>query len=315
MSRLASSRPVVFFEPWSLGDVIIAAAAARQLDTPVTLACHPDWHPILRAACPQAELDLLPVLLPYTTRNRLHAFDKSQLGQITHPEVTDVLSIRGDLRDYSAARKLFPRARIRMSGWIRFAARKNSMVDLPYRFGLLPVENRYRVWARLASVAFEQIEATYVRMQATAPQNRHIVVHVGAQWLSKQYPHVAELCALLRQDNYDVTVAAGKNDSLPAAISEPVVQRKDNGELVTLFRSTQHVITNDSGPMHLAAFIGCRTTALVRAAAIAEWLPPATQVIAAPDTPRGYRQRQDYMTDSILPGWISPAEVVLQLAL
>jgi hypothetical protein len=307
---------VVFFEPWSLGDVIIAAAAARELDTPVTLACHPDWHPIIHAMWnSEPKLELLAVTLPYTTRTRLHPFDKSEFSQTTHPEVTDVLSIRGDPRDYSAARHLFPQARIRMKGWIRFFARKNSLADLPYRFGWRPVENRYRAWATLAGGSFEQLELTYIQKQETAPKNGRIVIHVGAQWRSKQYPHVAELSTLPKKRNYEVILAASNNDTLPDAVSETNVQRKENGDLVALFQSAQYVITNDSGPMHLAAFIGCRTTALVRAASIEEWLPPATRVIAAPETPRGYRQRWDYMTDIILPGWPSAAEVASCLGL
>ncbi len=41
---------VVFFEPWSLGDVMIAAAAARELAQPPAIACHSAWHPLLRRA-------------------------------------------------------------------------------------------------------------------------------------------------------------------------------------------------------------------------------------------------------------------------
>src|SRR5205814_458976 len=124
--KSAGSRGLVLFEPWSLGDVFIAAAALRQLEKPAALACHSMWHPLLRRALAEIpELDLLAIDLPYTTRRRANPFDAGVSAEAgKHSEVREVLSIRGDLRDFAAARKIFPRARIRMNGWVRFFGRK-----------------------------------------------------------------------------------------------------------------------------------------------------------------------------------------------
>jgi hypothetical protein len=306
---------VVLFEPWNLGDVIIAASALRELPYPATLACHPKWHSLLRNALPQkTDLELIPVELPYTTRGRSHPFDSN--GPINGGKAHTaefVLSIRGDLRDYFAARKLFPHARIRMTGWIRFLARKNSLIDFPYAHGLLPIENRYRSWAKLVKVPFSQIESAYVRNQATAPKNRRAIIHVGTQWRSKQFPHVLELSEILQGEGYEVVLVAGQSDPLPPKLTPKLVVRAENESLVALFRSAEQVITNDSGPMHLAASLGCRTTAIVRTSSIEEWVPPATRVVAAEQTPRGYRQKKYYMSDEILANWPSAMTVAQKL--
>ncbi len=310
--KSAGSRGLVFFEPWSLGDVFIAAAALRQLERPAVLACHSMWQPLLRRALAEIPgLDLLAVDLPYTTRRRANPFDA---GVSTHsakyPEVHEVLSIRGDLRDFAAARKIFPRARIRMNGWVRFFGRKSALVNLPYAIGVLPVKNRYRSWAKLAGIAYEKIEATYREQQTRVPKTDRVVIHIGAQWRSKQFPDIAGLRNALRDQTAEVIILAGPGDLLPPALSENDVRRVADESLIDELQSAEHVITNDSGPMHVAALLGCRTTVVVRASPIEEWAPPATMIVRSPETPRGYRPNRRYMSDDILPGWPTVETVI-----
>jgi len=310
----ADARGLVLFEPWSLGDVMIAAAALRELGKPAALACHSVWHPLLRRALSEMpELALLSVDLPYTTRRRASPFDAGVPAQAEkYPDIQEVLSIRGDLRDFRAARKLFPRARIRMNGWARFFGRKSALVNLPYALELLPVQNRYRSWAGRVGITYERMEATYREKQAQAPANGRVAIHIGAQWRSKQFPNVADLRNAFREKGRDVIILAGPGDLLPPALRENELTRVSDESLVDELRAAAHVITNDSGPMHVAAFLGCRTTALVRTSPIEEWAPPATMIIRAPDIPRGYRPNRRYMSDEILPGW-PPIDVVLRV--
>jgi ADP-heptose:LPS heptosyltransferase len=257
------------------------------------------------------------VELPYTTRNRAHALDfhgRMPGAAVAMKSPRIVLSIRGDLRDYLAARRLFPHAKIKMTGWIRFLARKNLFIDLPYRTGLLRVENRYRSWAKLLEIPLQKIEMAYLQRQAAAPRNGRVVLHLGAQWRSKQFPHILELRNLLQSEGLAVILAASKSDLLPPELPAETVVRVENEALLELFQSAEHVITNDSGPMHVAAFLGCRTTVVARTASIEEWLPPATKLIASPNLPRGYRQRKHYMTDQVLPGWPNASLVAESLA-
>ncbi len=304
----------VFFEPWSLGDTIIAAAALRELNEPAILACHSAWHPLLRRVLPATpDVQLLAVDLPYTTRTRGTAFDAGASAS-SDDTITDVLSIRGDLRDYLAAKRLFPRARIRMNGWVRFFGRKSALVNFPYGRGWLPAQNRYRSWAQLLNIPFARIEAKYRTMRAAAPQNQRIVIHVGVQWRSKQYPLIEELRDALQQRGLTVAIIAGPSDPFPAGFSDDEITRVADDALVDEFQSAGHVITNDSGPMHVAAFLGCRTTALVRTSPIEEWAPPGVAIVRSAQTPIGYRPHRRYMSDEILPGWPTANEIVETLS-
>jgi hypothetical protein len=283
----------IFFEPWGLGDAVIAAAVAREVPDAV-LACKPQWQSLLAPA------QFLTVELPYTTRHRRSIGDMKNATPVL-TETCEVLNIRGDVRDWFAARRLFPRGRRRFNGWLQFAPHYVGLLDWKLR----PVRNRYQTWANLAGVPFAQLEASYRQRQATAPRNGRIVIHTGAGRRSKQYPLVAELAALLRQHGFEPVMLTGPADAALAG-----AERVSDAPLVDAFRAAEWVIANDSGPMHLAAFLGCRTVAVARVTNIHEWLPPAARFVASPLMPRGYRRDRRYNSDAVLTGWPPPEEVV-----
>jgi|GEM_PF-2595395 hypothetical protein len=278
----------VFFEPWGFGDAVIAAAVAREVPDAV-LAIKPQWQPLL------SPLRIVPVSLPYTTRDRRHVWDMSNAGTLL-TEPCEVLNIRGDPRDWWAAKRLFPAGRRRFNGWLQFAPHYIGLLDWKLR----PVRNRYRAWAALAGIPFAQLEASYRQRQAAAPRNRRVIIHTGASRRCRQYPHCAELATLLRQRGFDPVVVTGVEQARDAA-------------LVEIFRHAEWVVANDSGPMHLAAYLGCRTLAIARVTNIHEWLPPATRFVASPWMPRGYRMDPRYNSDEVLTGWPAPAEVAAAL--
>jgi ADP-heptose:LPS heptosyltransferase len=110
-----------------------------------------------------------------------------------------------------------------------------------------------------------------------------------------------------------VEILAGPDDPLPPDISADMVQRPQWPELVAQLRTARYVICNDSGPMHLAAYLGCRTLALSRCSNILEWLPPGVTAISSPSAPKGYRPVPDYWSDRILTDWAAPDEVIAYL--
>ena len=310
---------ILLFEPWNLGDAIIAASVARLAPDRFILACNSRWHEVLQLAS-NGSLNLLPLDLPYVWRTDKKFFSLGDavstvtaFNSDTH-RITEVISIRGDIRDWVAAHRIIRGATFKFSGWLPFSARKLSLFDLPFKHGYLGVRNRYCAWAEAAGIPFSSLEracSVHPEKQDNAP----VVIHVGAQWLSKQYPHVGELAALLKKAGNLVEILAGPNDQLPSGISDDMVQRPKWPELVAHLRNSRYVVTNDSGPMHLAAYLGCRTLALPRCSNIAEWLPPGVMALSSPSTPRGYRPVADYWSDQILPGWPTPVEVIGSLQL
>jgi hypothetical protein len=298
----------IYFEPWGLGDVLVAAAILRENPAAAALACKSRWHPLLRAVLPES-VPLLPVELPYTTGERRGPFDCGAITPLT-TDRCEVLSIRGDIRDRGAARRLFPAAVIRVSGWCDFPPHYSWLLDIPYADGWLKVRNHYRAWAGLGHVPYERLQSSYRHRQEVAPRNKRVVVHAGSHWRAKQYPHVAALRQVLQQRGYTVQIVAGPNDRLPSALTEGDVARLVDQPLMDAFRVAEFVVTNDSAAMHLAALLGCHTLAIARVVNIAEWLPPATWFIASRKMPRGYRPDPRLTTDQELEDWPRPEEVV-----
>jgi hypothetical protein len=310
---VTDAKKLILFEPWNMGDALIAASIALQDPTRLVLACNSRWHPLIVAATKGIDsLELLAANLSYIDRGRTGRWDFGSLPAISI-SATNVATIRGDIRDTIAARRLFPGASIHTTGWFAFAARRSALLDAPYARGWLPVRNRYRAWTAIASVPWQQVERFY-EQKLPEPATRLVTVHIGAQWRSKQYPHVAKLVDHLA-GICKVQIVAAPGDTLPVGIAETDVRRLINQELVDAFRASCRVIVNDSGPMHLAALLRCRTSPIVRASGIREWLPPATIAIEAKGTPQGYRPHSAYMSDSVLEGWPSPEDVIHHLQL
>jgi len=305
------AKKLILFEPWNMGDALIAAAIALQDPTRLVLACNPRWHPLIRAAAEGlTPPDLLAVDLDYVSRSRTGRWNPGSLAVLS-TSTTPVVTIRGDIRDYNAAKKLFPDANLRSTGWLAFTARRSALLDLPFAKGWLPVRNRYRAWANIASVPWQNVEHFY-QQKLAVPASPLITIHIGAQWRSKQYPHVAKLAELLTK-THQVQIVAAPADPLPDGIAETEVRRLIDHPLVDAFRASTHVIVNDSGPMHLAAILRCRTHPIARISPIEEWLPPATIPIEAKDAPKGYRPHPGYMSDAVIEGWPSPEEIVAHL--
>lgn len=219
----------VLFEPWSLGDAFIAAAVLRECPSNFAIACNPKWHNLLNRAFYNDKIKptLLSISLPYTVRDSKISFKFTDY-LIKYNYISEVFSIRGDLRDFIIAHKIFPHARIVMKGWLSFLAWKTSLFDFVYANGWFPVKNRYKAWSEICNIPFEKIEKRYIEKHFKVPENGHIIIHIGAQWKSRQYPFIANLKMLLLKKGYKVILISGQNDLLPENIYESEIIRLMN---------------------------------------------------------------------------------------
>jgi hypothetical protein len=304
------SKSSILFEPWNMGDAVMALAIALQDPTRLSLACNSKWHELLRCAAHGMDMPkFLSVDLGYISRNKDGYLKFGDLPKIY--DNTTVLSIRGDVRDYYAAKKMFPNSQIRANGWLSFLAKRSTLIDFPFARGWAPVRNRYRAWALMANIKWADVERFY-QQKGPLTTPRSVVIHVGAQWRSRQYPHVAELVENLKKTS-NVQVVAGPGNLLPDGIRDSDVSRLVNYDLVNVLQSSSYVITNDSGPMHLAALLRCRTLVVTRQAAIQEWLPPTVVAVESKDAPKGYMPNSVHLSDRVSGGWPSSEEVIKSL--
>jgi hypothetical protein len=306
----------VMFEPWSMGDAIIAAAVAREDPERFALLCDNRWVELIRMGLPtDSALQIRGVHLPYTVREAKNKY--SLPSGLTIPDdisgVKTVFNIRGDVRDRRASRRLFPNAKIRQSGWFGFLARRSAAIDLLVEYGLVKVRNRYKAWCDLTGVPFDSVVGRYE--MKSSPLWTKVVIHIGAQWRSKRYPHVLDLEHELRKHGIETAIIRGPGDPLPFDLSMDLCPEMSGAELIECLRSASVVVTNDSGPMHLAAYLGCNVICIGSVSNLAEWIPPGVCAITSSDIPKGYRPLPNYMSDHAVSSWPPPSAVVEQVML
>lgn len=222
-------------------------------------------------------------------------------------------SIRGDLRDYYLARKVFSESALHMTGWLPFLARKIPLFDLPFRFGLLRATNRYRMWMELLGLECRELEELYRGARAARTGNGRAAIHLGAQWRSKQFPAVRELASLLERGGKPVDILAGEGDPLPRGLSGSQVQVVMGRDLVARLRRYDFAVTNDSGPMHLAALLGVPTVALGLTSNLECWAPPGVLQVKGEAMPRGYAPARGYWSEKGAKGWPTPEKVLEEI--
>lgn len=297
----------ILFEPWHLGDALIAASVLKLSPDRFILACASRYHVLIRSFFPVASaVTLMPLDLSYTS-DHAHRF---QIGELAAQSLDrhEILSIRGDPRDYWSARKLFPKADISMTGWSGFMARRIKPLNWPFALGLLPVKNRYRLWAQIAGIDFKGVEAAYDAPTYEPASHRKVAIYVGARYFSRQYPHVSQLATLLRAQGVEVDFFA--NQKAEADNLQLKAQLIDETSVAPTLRKYGTLITNDTAYLHVGPFLGLKTFVVSRISNIAEWLPPRASPIVAKDSPRGYAAHPGYNFHAPVGGWPTADEVV-----
>jgi hypothetical protein len=297
---------LVLFEPWGLGDAAIAGSILCLDHSRFSLACSPRWIDILRVAIPESNpQSFIGVDLNYSSREGATGQGPGVLPNLSGKTL---VSIRGDPRDYFAARHLFPGANLKFSGWSSFAIRKVKFLEwIAVSCGRRP-KNRYRAWTDFLGLDFEKLKSCLV--PEPGPGQRIVGIHIGAQWRSRQYPFVGPLRELLMSRGYKVRMMAGPKDIPPSGLNETLLERLQGTDLIQAIRGCDAMITNDSGPMHLAGLLRRPVLAIARVSNITEWIPPHGKAICSPKMPQGYSPDSRYSTDEVLDDWPDPATVV-----
>ena len=315
--HMRDSRPlsVILFEPWGLGDAIIAGAVGVHIPGGCKLACNSKWHELLKAVFCEESISFVPMDLSYTSRGGTGfklppaaSPDRSESKPVTR---NLVLSARGDPRDFLIARTTYPGSIFKVKGFAGFLARQLKPMDFLFSAGILPVTNRYRVWAQIAGVDFSLLEQRFSRLKSQLRPSRSVAIHIGAQWKARQYPYVKDLRDRLEIMGLKVVIVAGPGDPLPAGIERSQVTTAINADLIAIFKQSAFVVVNDSAPMHLASALGVPSICAARLSNIAEWLPVGSTPVCSEMMPRGHWiDKSVYLKDDIVSGWPDPNSMI-----
>ena len=314
MSKITEQETTIaIFEPWSLGDAVIALTFAKQAPQMTTLYIDNRFVPILSLLAKDCEhISFCGLTIDYTRRGQGKRFLNDIIRvRPVETSISVVLSIRGDIRDYLLAKKLFPKTKIIMTGCVPFLARRFWPLDWLLICLGIAVNNRYGLWQTLAARLQWPFAHPPVKPRQTAKTQNDkpsILIHTGAQWRSKAYPYQCQIAKRLASLGYAPLLAYGPGDPNPT--NDGTSTCLEGQQLITAIQTADLVICNDSAPMHLASACNVKALVLANVSCVFEWLPPGAVYLASPKMPQGYRPRPAYMSDKTVDGWMDPEDVV-----
>ncbi len=145
--------------------------------------------------------------------------------------------------------------------WLMHDLERNLSLTLPLGAGAAPSKGESRYVAPPAMSA---------KLSALLPSGPLVGVHPGSAWATKRWlpERFAELCVRLKNDGFTPVLVGGPDDKeLGARIARDcgaldLVGKTDLEELKALMGRLSVFVTNDSGPMHLAAAAGVPVVAI-----------------------------------------------------
>jgi heptosyltransferase-2 len=145
--------------------------------------------------------------------------------------------------------------------WLMHDLERNLSLTLPLGAGAAPSSGESRYVAPPAMTP---------KLAGLLPDGPLAGVHPGSAWATKRWlpERFAELCVRLKADGFTPVLVGGPDDrALGARIAQDsgaldLVGRTDLEELKALMGRLSVFVTNDSGPMHLAAAAGVPVVAI-----------------------------------------------------
>jgi lipopolysaccharide heptosyltransferase II len=223
------------------------------------------------------------------------------LRELRRREFDLVFDLQGLLR--TAAMTLATRAPVRVGlETAREGAHLACHVTIPDTNKFVPVHARYeRLFDALGMghlqpqprVAVTADDHAWARTQIAKLGSPTLAIHPGARWITKRWPaerFAAVACKAMRRYGFS-TLILGSGDEKPVCDQVEQVVRKfsPNGsianlagktslkQLASLLASVNVVLTNDSGPMHLAAAVGTPVVGLFTCTSPVRSGPPGGQ--------------------------------------
>jgi lipopolysaccharide heptosyltransferase I len=147
---------------------------------------------------------------------------------------------------------------------------KRSAVD---RYWLVPEALGVGATPKEFLVPVSRDEEQWADRQLGGLSGARVAIHSGARWITKRWPvqHFAEVARRLGEDSgVGIVLVGGAEDQAASHLIERatggravnLVGRTSLRQLAAVLRRVHLLVTNDSGPMHLAAAVGTRVAAL-----------------------------------------------------
>jgi len=268
---------LLVLELWGIGDLIIASPFLRA-------ACEThEVHLLAQAYAEELrphfwpEVQVIPFRMPWTVHRgkyRLHTWPWIRLTRL-------IRRLRRERFDLAVSARWDPRDDVLMwlsgtrerTGFPRLGSARLESLSLEKPD---PLSHRYERWRVLGHALGIRVPALSDAVKPRLRPVGHVTVHTGAAKALRVWPlpRVQRLVRRLREGGYSVHVACDPNQAdWWREQGEAVAVPTNMNELVTLFEHTGAFIGNDSGPGHVAGYMGIPTLTLF-GPQVPEWFVP-----------------------------------------
>ena len=264
---LPEKRPVFFYEPYGMGDVIALQPLVRQwLDAgrPVIVATKPQWAAIFKTHPNLTHIGVTPEYASQTETRRKTAFIKDVAAirnaldaRGIHLAGAEAIDVRGDVRSIFAMYLLgcgtvWTLPRYHTANDCRvfpLAARRKPLLDGSSR----RIVNSVFAPENAPPLPFPDLSHLLPR-NGIAPDPRRIGLIPFASWSGKFWSpeRWRELIALLHAEGLNPIALSGPGESAIELPSIPAFQAKDLNDWAALIEKCGAIIAVNTGPMHIA---------------------------------------------------------------
>lgn len=272
-------RHIAIFEPWGLGDIVIALLAAKAVHAAgntVSLLCDGRWAGWLNTFPFVSRV--IPVNIPWTSKDRKYAPSRYRIsdfvrlrGELAAETPTTVCELRGDIRNVLLLKAL----------------RVGEVVSLRGE----TISNRYdRPGALLRRMGIPEARAG----RAARDENRgrgKVACFFGAEWPNRRVPFAkaARVVEGLLEAGHSVSVilSPGEESAAWSRVgtgheSSLSLIRRALPEVCAALAGHDTIVSTDSGWMHVGFFYGLSVIGLFAFSNAEEWAPPGAKVLFAP---------------------------------
>lgn len=301
---------IVLFEPWTLGDVVIAVYTAKLLkdrDYNVSIVCSVHWKEWLLTL--NLFDEVIGFRLPWTekkqkyniTRYSLHEFLelRNKLKNLLPNYICD---IRGDIRNFFLLNILNVTKVISL-----FESKKSNVYQRPLLL--------------LRKMNIDVVKKDFLEPPTISQNNieRKIICFFGASWKNRQVPmeKSIDIVTSLLNIGYRVIIILQPIDDIKIwdkikdLYSDKILTVKGSiNSVVDEIKNSSVCISTDSGWLHIATFYRIPTIGLFGYDTINEWAPPYTEIVCSkPLLPASDRYKKKKEEDVPLQ-YLSTEEVV-----
>jgi len=267
---------ILIFEPWNLGDLIIAAESAKKLaklNFKISFICDPKWSVWLSSL--SFTENIIEFHLPWTEKQKKYDFKKYKISEMLklRKEINKIKpdyiwDSRGDIRNYLFLSFLLQKK------IVSFRNIKN-----------INVYNRINYFIKYLGTENNKSELINKKRKI-----KHIICFFGAYWKNRRVPleEASILVEHILEMGYNISIILQPEDSkdkwkfiYEKAPSKVFLIKDDILAVASKIKQADLCISSDSAFLHMAYFYNVSTIGLFASLNADQWAPPNCKVIYA----------------------------------